>query len=254
MKKTIALTLVTLSLILILSACGGKVVINTNGGSLDSTYVEHADFEDIISSIPEREGYVFAGWYSDAAFTDYINPSAITEKQKDANRAFAKWITVPESCTYGVRKDETTVTDSGRAYQKLDEVVISKDYNVTDLVRAGYTSLEVTVKYSACEVNDGNQFVMLYKDENCKKPATSSLVGIIDKYVTGEDEEDPSLLYKHRFEHSGAANPEWKDYEFETTVSLSAIEDKLYIRYGASGEGEDTWKNKDIVVIVKPVK
>lgn len=253
MKKTITLTLVILSLILILSACN-KVVINTNGGSIDSAYADNADFEDIVASIPEKEGYVFAGWYTDAAFTDYINPNAITEKQKDANRAFAKWITVPESCTYGVRKDETTVTDSGRANQKLDEVFIAKDYNTTDLLRAGYTSFELTVKYSACEVNDGNQFIMIYKDEKCQQPANSSLSGLFDKYIAGEDGEDPSLLYKHRFEHSGSANSEWKDYEFETTVPISAIGEKIYIRYGASGEGEDTWKNKDVILIVKPIK
>lgn len=255
MKKIIALTLVILALVPMLFSCGSKVVVNTNGGDVNVPNIEKAELSDIVSTTPTRDGYVFAGWYSDASFTDYIKPNAITDAQEKAGTAYAKWIIVPESRTYGVRTEECSITDSGRINQKLDKVGIAEDYNITDLIRAGYTSFKVTVKYTACEVDDGYQYVMLYKDENCIS-SSKSLIGLVDKYVFGEgEEEDPSMLVSHQFEHDpDSANTEWKDYEFEETVKLSDMKEELYIRYGASGNGDDTWKNKDIIVTVVPVK
>ncbi len=256
MKKFLAVILSVLMLSALLVSCGKKeVLVTLNGGTLDSTYIENAEFDDLIATVPTRDGYVFAGWYGDAAYTDYINPGAITETQKENGRAFAKWITVPESTSYNVRSDAATITDSGRANQKMDIVSISEQYNVNDLIRAGYTSLNVKVKLTVCEVDDGYQYVFLYKNEQCIKPATSSLIGIVDKYILGEDEDDPSLVYTYKFEHDPSmSNHTWETYEFETTVSLSSLEKELYLRYGASGNGDDTWQNKDILVTVSPVK
>lgn len=255
MKKLLVFALAMLMLATTLVSCKKEVIVTLDGGTIDQNYLEKADFDDVIASVPTREGYVFAGWYSDATYTDYINPKLITDEQRDAGRAFAKWITVPESKVYGVRTEEISITDTGRANQKMDKVGIMNDFNVTDLIRAGYTSLTVKVNFSACEIDDGYQYVFVYKNEQCVKPATSSLIGIVDKYILGEEEEDPSLLHTYQFDHGASAvNAEWAAYEFETTVSLNALEKDLYLRYGASGNAADTWKNKDIVVTVSANK
>lgn len=253
MKKIICICLCVLTLFTLVS-CKKSVLVSLDGGTLDQTYVENADFEDIAVAIPTKEGYVFAGWYSDAAFTDYVNPKSVTDAQKDGNRLFAKWIKVEESKTYNVRTEPVTITDSGRANQRLDEVLISNDYNITDLIRAGYTSLKVKITLSVSEEDDGYQYIFIYKDKNCVKE-DKSLLGLADKYIFGNDKEDPSMLYSSQFEHDpSAVCSEFATFEFETTLKLSDLNDNIYLRYGASGDKDDNWINKDVVVTVSPIK
>lgn len=244
--------------LLSMSGCGAKpIIINYAGGVADANIPinEKTDIETIVQTIPTREGYVFAGWYSDPNYTSYINPLGVTKQQKKAGTVHAKWITVEDSVTYGVRENTVTITDTGRSKQQLDKVGIVDDYNITDLIRAGYKTLNVKVTLTLCEVDDGYQYIFLYSDENCKDSSISSLMDIYDKYVFGNDKEDPSLLYGHQYEHGpDSANTAWDTISFEVTIELSKLKDDIYIRYGASGNKADTWKNKDVIVTVEPKK
>lgn len=252
MKKVIALLLLSLILATLLTACGNKLSYDLDGGTLATTFEKSPSLQDIVNTVPTKEGFVFAGWYGDEAFTDYIDPAAITEAQAEANCAYAKWITVPASAFFDIRKDSATITDSGRANQKMDMVPLSRYYNVTDLKRAGYSSFKVTVSLSLCEVDDGYQYIFLYKNAQCKD--AGSVVGWIDKNILGND-DDPYLIYAHKYEHTpGAADGSWDTVSFETVITLDQLEQDLYLRYGASGNSDDTWRNKDVSVEILPQK
>ena len=260
MKKTVlALFLLSLCVLSLfaLSSCGSnkEVIVNYGGGQADASLGEKPSLEQIVNSTPTKEGCVFAGWYSDPAFTSYINPIAITKQQKSNATAHAKWITVEESKTYAVRSNSVTVTDTGRSKQPFDKVGIISDYNVLDLQRAGYKSIDVTVSLALSEKDDGYQYIFLYADEKCQDSNISSLLDIYDKYVFGEEKEDPSLLYAYKHDHNpDAADSSWETVTFSVTIELSKLKSDLYIRYGASGNKGDDWLNKDVSVTVSPKK
>lgn len=254
--KKITVVLVVLMLVASFISCDNNAptIVVGEGASFNGINVNESSFEDMIATRPTKEGYVFAGWYSDALYNDYINPSAITSEQKKQKRAYAKWITVEESVTYSVRSAEITVNDSGRDKQPLDCVSISNNYNLLDLQRAGYRSLKVTVTLEISEKNDGYQYIFLYKNKNCNSNDVS-LDSLWDQYIKGEDDSDPNCLYGYRHEHTaGKVDTSWATVTFEKTVMLSDLKDDLYLRYGASGKDEDTWYNKNVVVTVTPIK
>lgn len=246
MKKSL-LMFVCLIIMIALTSCG-KVVVNLNGGAIDSTVnVEKSKFKEIVKTIPTKEGYEFAGWYTDSNYSDYIDPNAPTKQQVRKGQAYAKWINVPESTSYNVRSETTTITDSGRSNQKMDIVYLSNDYNIVDLRRAGYKTFTVKVSLNVCEEDDGYQYVFLYKNTYCQNQNLSDWV---DENIFGDQKSDPNLLYTYQFESTSS----WKTYSFTTIIKLDSLEDDLYIRYGASGKYNDDWKNKDIFVTITPNK
>lgn len=233
---------------------GDTINIYTNGGT-GINPGENTKFEDIISAIPTKEGFEFAGWYSDANFKEYIHPLSVTKTQKQKGTAYAKWIVVEPSTTYLVREDFATITDSGRGKQQLDRVGISSNYNVTDLKRAGYTKITVALSADVCEIDDGYQYIFLYSNTKCASNDISSVMDFYDKYVFGEESSDPSLLYMHKFEHApGVADSSIQTVSFEVTLDLARLTDDLYVRYGASGKNDDDWMNSNVCVTVIPEK
>ena len=276
MKKIISIILVSsllISALTMLTSCFGDnrtINVYSDGSSApieseDSINIflnggtginpgEKAKFEDIIAARPSKEGFDFAGWYSDSSFTNYIFPTDITKAQRTKGTAYAKWIKV-EPTSYVVREGTATITDSGRAKQQLDRVGMTSYYDVTDLKRAGYTKLTVSLSADVREIDDGYQYIFLYSNTKCASNDISSVMDFYDKYVFGEESGDPSLLYMHKFEHgSGVVDESWKTVSFEITLDLNRFTDDLYIRYGASGKSDDDWVNKNINVTIIPEK
>lgn len=260
MKKTF-LFLIFISIVAsCLTGCsllfGQKITVNYDGGTNDNLIIdENTEFKDIIFSKPTKEGYVFAGWYSDANFNDYINPSNITKTQEKQGTAYAKWIVVKDFAEYTARTHEATITDSGRSKQQMDIVRISSDYNVLDLQRAGYKNLLISIDLQIREIDDGYQYVFLYRDQYCTDSSVDSLLDIYDKYIFGETKEDPSLLYMYKYEHGpGYENTNWSKVSFEVEIPLTSLVNDLYLRYGASGKNDDDWRNKEINLKVTPIK
>ena len=252
MKRIVAFACAAIML-LGLTSCAKTIAYDLGGGTVDQSYIDNADFEALVSSKPTKEGYVFVGWYSDADFTDRIDPKNITKEQKKNARAFAKWIVV-EEVTYFVRDSEASVTDAGRDKNILDEVGIKENFNISDLKLAGYTYLKVRVTMEVREVDDGYQYVFLYKDKNCES-TSFSITDAFDEYVMGKEKTDPSELYVYQYEHDpDAVNTSWGELTFETMIPLSELSEELYIRYDASGSKEDTWVNKNVKVTVDAVK
>ena len=154
-------------------------------------------------------------------------------------------VSVPtEPVTVTLRTETAKITDSGRAGQKMDKLLLSNYFNVKAAYSAGYTKLNVTFTFDVRELDDGYQYVFLYADTNCK--GNSFIDKIVDEVY---DPQDPSLLYEHRLEHGGTKkNTSWGSHTFTTTVKMSRLQDDLYIRYGASGKYNDDWENRNIVV------
>ncbi len=274
MKKTVAILLVLLTVVMSLTSCGmfgtsqteststekpkpTEIKINTDGGGMSSNLQIDQDttFDDIIASIPTKAGYAFAGWYSDEALTDYIIPSHITNTQYKKGTAYAKWIDV-SPVDYDIRSNTVTITDSGREKQHMDKIPISQDLDFIDLERAGYSSVKVRISMNIKEVDDGNQYIFIYKDTSCTSNDVSSLTDFYDRYVFGESpSEDPSLLYMYHYEHgAGEKDTSWETITFEVVLNINYLKKDLYLRYGASGKKNDDWCNNSVKVTVTPVK
>ena len=250
MKKILTLLLAAL-LVFSLAACSEKENVNR----IKVTDEQRKALNEKIEEIPEKEGFVFAGWYSDKLLTDYIIPGFPTDTQYVKGTAYPKWITVPDSVEYEVRESPTTVTDSGRENQQMDAVYVNRDYNFTDLKRAGYRYLEVVISLEISEKSDGYQHVFIYKDTNCLDSNTS-FMDLWDKYIEGQKTDvDPSMLHWQRFDYGGdGVTTEWGRVTVTALLNLEDLKEALYIRYGATGKESDTWENRNVTVTVTPVK
>lgn len=275
--KTLAAVSLALSMLLCVVACSSEPTAPTNNTEANTEVKEPAKieinikdgeqmpnvpagtkFSEVVKMVPTKEGYAFAGWYSDEALTDYIIPDHITDTQYSKGVLYPKWIKV-DPVTYNVRADAITITDSGRANQKLDIVYLTQ--NMTDLKRAGYTKLNIVISFEVREENDGYQYLFLYQDENCVQPKDdNSLADAIwgdslDEILGTDDDSDPSHIWSTQFEHnSDKKDTSWGERTFTVPVDIADIKDNLYIRYGASGKDEDDWQNRNVVVTVTPVK
>lgn len=255
MKRIVAGILLIVLLLTCLAGCGKKVELFLDGGTLSESQMK--DMKTAIASVPVKEGYVFAGWYADAAFTNYIKPSDDLPKDiLDGGVLYAKWI-ADGAKTYAVRNDRVTVTDSGKHNQQADVVYLSDDRLPVDMRRAGFKELEIVVSMEYCELGSGQEVVYLYKNEEVVIPK-KSVIGWLDKTLFGED-EDPSLLHTHTIESSDPveeaeedAEEVWMTTVFTFRVELSDLEEDLYLRYDASSKNQ--WANRNISVTVTPKK
>ena len=131
--------------------------------------------------------------------------------------------------------------------------MLNKDFDYEGLLFAGYTSFEITFEFDVYEINDGYQYVFFYKDKNCVD--TSSFDYFVNNTILGNTPSDPSLLYGYRFEHTpGVADSSTYAHSFVAHIDIKNMKDSLYIRYGASGNGEDTWVNQNVKITVTPIK
>ncbi len=226
------------------SISGGNI---ENDSSLNKEDEHIKLIKEQLKTIPTREGSVFAGWYSDEKLTNLVT---LYSDLNGISKLYPKWISV-DARTYQVRLDEATITDSGRRKQRIDEVDLHLDYDYHGLIFAGYSYFEVTVSLEVKELDDGYQHVLLYSDTNC--PNTGTISYFITNTVLGKNEEDPSLLCWYPFEHcAGEKDSSWNTHQFTTNISIEDLKDKLYIRYDASGNFDDDWVSKNIVVKVTP--
>ncbi len=227
--------------------------VHLNGGILQSEF-SNATLKELSAAIPTKEGMVFAGWYSDSNYTDYIKPNSVTSSQESKNTAYAKWITVKTSQNYLVRSGEEGVTDDGRQYHSCDLIPISKDFNVVDLARAGYTALKLDICMDVKEVDDGFQYVFFYSDTSLPKDFLS-LEDYYEKYVLGEIEGDSSLITMWRFDHGvGVKDTNWYTEEKTVYLPIGRLTKDIYLRYDASGKNDDDWINKNVKVVITPIK
>lgn len=129
-----------------------------------------------------------------------------------------------------VRSSEKTINDDGRFSNHHDPVSLSSSgYVLSDLLQKGLTQAHVVIELDVKEVDDGYQYIFLY-----------------DSSLSTANE-----LGSYQFEHGPGFkkttyNLPDEPYIFVFTVSLSSLSNSFVIRYGASGNYDDDWKNKNV--------
>lgn len=131
-----------------------------------------------------------------------------------------------------VRSSEETINDNGRFTNPYDLVYVSSSgYTFNNLQSRGITRVHVIIELDAKEVDDGYQYIFLYDGTS----------------------ESSTLLGSYQFEHGvGYKRTNYNlsnaPYTFVFSMQLSDLSSSYAIRYGASGNGADTWKNKNVYV------
>lgn len=202
--------------------------IYANGGTVASDLVSGLE---IVGSTPIKDGYVFAGWYSDSALTTLVTENNYVETIHKT--LYAKWTTV-ETYRIDIRTDTATITDSGRENQKYDLVNLSSYYDQSVLAANAYDYYDIILMFDVKEIYDGYQYIFFYSSSVC---------------------QDSDLLYQYNFEHyAGEVGSVWEEYSINFQIPVSDIDGQIYIRYGSSGTNDDDWMNKNIKMIVRPVQ
>ena len=101
--------------------------------------------------------------------------------------------------------------------------------NITNLKQLGYTKISMSIEFYAHEQNDGYQYFWIYD-------GTSS---------------NSTILYDKQFEHSTDSNSSTPQKYIFSNIEIELddiLSNSVYIRYGASGNNEDTWFNYGVAV------
>lgn len=139
-----------------------------------------------------------------------------------------------ESNSKLIRENEYLITDDGRFKNKYDTVDLNKGFGYTyqKLVNElGFTKMDINITFQMCEIDKGYQHVFLFSSDIS---SNDYLISQKDIEYCGDDLGSTYGEISILFEDILASN--FKDNA------------KLYIRYGASGEKDDDWKNKDVNV------
>lgn len=149
----------------------------------------------------------------------------------NTNKVFA--YTTPEEV---VRTEDSvfTIDDDGRFTNPMDVVYFSthSGKTIAEWKALGYNDVKITITLNLKEIDDGYQYVFVYRNDF----STS----------TGN-----YLFYQENIEHGvGEKDTDWADYTFTTiTIDLDDfVDDKVIIRYGASGWWNDDWSNRNLRV------
>lgn len=134
------------------------------------------------------------------------------------------------------RSQEYVIKDTGRFNQSFDEVNLNNfGIIVSDCIAQGFTKMYIELQFDVAEKNDGYRYVFLYQKE--KKAA------------------DNILLFTEQFDYENLQT----DYinrkiEINSIDLINIIDNKFFIRYGASGTGNDTWYNKNLMIKIKLIR
>lgn len=148
---------------------------------------------------------------------DYVNENLVLDKATD---------------DINIRDEEKTITDDGRFTNWFDKISLKEELGtyLTTLKDKGIKKIVLTITFEAKEVNDGYQHIFIYTKE--------------------KDTSDNRLLASEKFElGKGVKQTTYESKTFTFSFSVNDLEDEnIYIRYGASGEKEDDWINKNVKV------
>lgn len=109
-----------------------NIVYNLNGGTnpADAKQSYTAESDDYTLPTPTKNGYNFAGWYTEAGFTNRVTKIA---SGSTGNKAFwAKWTTIPYTITYNLNGG------TNPAGAKTQYTIESDDYTLPVPSKKGY--------------------------------------------------------------------------------------------------------------------
>ena len=171
----------------------------------------------------------FDSYYTDAEFKEPI--SVISPDQYGDLTLFVKWSHIAADVNL-FRPDQVKITDSGRWKQHHDELTVYFDKSKF-VGYPAFKSLEIRITFEMKESDDGLQYIMLY-DQYSKKDGV------------GE-------LWSYQINRGSGKQTVYRKYSFTINVPIDdAIytpnSKKYYILYGASGNWDDDWYNRNLDV------
>ena len=151
---------------------------------------------------------------------------------------------IESSATYStvktlIRSDLYKITDSGRFNQSYDIIRLSDDFglDLDTMIGYGYTSVDIKIELNVAEVDNGYQSIFLF--------------------ATPSQSNSNNLLGHVKFEHSsGKVDKTWwvhysNELFFDDIPLSSFLNNQFIIRYGASGKGDNTWKNDNLYITLE---
>ena len=226
------------------------IIFNINGGfgttpqSVSKTVGEKITLPGAGASGFSRSEKMFAGWNLDSAGTSTNYKGGDTYTVTGDSTLYAKWLDNPTDFET-IRSAYVAITDesygaglwneAARYHQHSDKVSFSTfGVDIANLKEQGYQSIDFSIRLNACEVNDGGHHLYLY---NSTQPYDVNLIK--DMHV------------KFSFSGTSCSKNSWKAFDEQIlrflNVPISSFsEDYFVIRYAASGNGRDEWRNKDL--------
>ncbi len=205
------------------------VTYSTDHGSVAATQIEKGGK---LASLPElyAEGYVFGGWYSNAACTQaFSTDTAITTN----TTLYAKWT------EYNPDNYVTITFDTGLSSETIDPVVIDKNTkltNVPELTLAGYrfdgwytdANFATTFNPNANITSSitlyarfVQQFTVTFKYED--NTTISSVTLDKDDHIDNSDIPSPKFIYGYEFDNWYNGNTVFDFYNTAITSNLTLV-------------------------------
>ncbi len=144
------------------------------------------------------------------------------------------------------RAEEYVITDNGRWTNPFDKFDIEKMFGVSakKLKEAGYNEILIKLSIEIKEEDDGYQYIFI------NNKTTESSDDLISWKIEHYHDKLDSTWWEHTTD--GRSN---KGNGLDCVIDLGYFNnDDIYIRYGASGNGGDTWKNRNLKVTFTLIK
>ena len=173
------------------------VSFNTHGADTETPapigVAKYDTIEDQMPADPTREGYVFAGWYTDEAYTV---PFVATQQIVRNLTLHAKW-TRTDSCTYVIVAKDT----EGNELKRVDgsEVEVGASVTVNAPVIDGYQAQQSSQNVKI--LDDGQEVVFVYAAVALGKLLLRDVKGQDDRaeeFPVGRNAADIELIHAAR--------------------------------------------------------
>lgn len=164
-------------------------------------------------------------------FYSYLNDANVQYKEPFEYNGVEEYYSINSiGAEYGLRPyTEYRINDSGR-FDNLYDVVNFKEITglyVENIKKDDIKVIKIILDIKIKEVNDGYQYVFLY-----------------DGISSNANQLCPGVQIEHS---PGEANANYKDFSMEFNIDINdIIDNKIIIRYGASGKNDDDWINTEL--------
>jgi uncharacterized repeat protein (TIGR02543 family) len=113
------------------------VTFDVNGGDEEVVSFGYNKGDTVAFETPVREGYVFAGWYTDARFRTKI--TGITARSASSYDLIAKWTPIKYTIIFNKNDASNSIKATGSTANLAMTYDVEKKLNVNRFARKGYT-------------------------------------------------------------------------------------------------------------------
>lgn len=142
------------------------------------------------------------------------------------------------------------ITDDGRENQPYDSVKLSEylGFSINELILNGYEEMQIMIDFEMAEIDDGYQWYFVYNTKDIDENNIEK--GLVKDCNTGE-------AVKYRYDYDGNSINTDFNYSvcvfFTVTLKDFVESDLLVVRYGAEGQKDDDWCNRNFKLVITPI-